>query len=169
MVIATATGPAGWAYNSVLFVHVLCAIVGFGAVMLNGIWGSALSKATGDAAATLATTLHKVSKIAEIFIYAVPVFGILVIVLSDEAHKFASPWISASFTLYVIALGLSLAVLQPSVKKLVSIAVEGNPATPERAALEKKVAAVSGVMHLTFVLILLLMVFGPTTTWLIAK
>lgn len=167
--LATATGPAGWAYNLVLFVHVLCAIVGFGAVMLNGVWGSALSKATGDAAAVLATTLQKVSKVAEYFIYAVPVFGIFVILLSDEAHKFASPWISASFLLYFVGIGVSHGLLKPAVRQLVGFAEAGNAATPERAAAEKKVAMFSGVLHLVFTLVLLLMVFGPTTTWLVAK
>lgn len=167
--LATATGLAGWAYLLVLFLHVLTVIVGFGGVMLNGLWGKTLSRTTGEAAAVLANTLYRVSKFAEWFIYAVPVFGILAIVLSDEAHKFSAPWVSASFALYIVGIGVSHGLLMPAVRQLVGFAEAGNPATPERAAAEKKVAAMSGVLHLILAVILLLMVFGPSTSWLLPK
>ncbi|MBS1846862.1 MAG: DUF2269 family protein [Actinobacteria bacterium] len=167
--IATVTGSTGWAYLLLLTLHILCAIVGFGGVMLNGIWGSALSKARGESAALLAETLHKVSKIAEIFIIAVAVLGIALVLMSNHEHSFASPWLSASMGLYIVALGLSFGLLAPTSRKLVEFARAGNEPTPERAAAEKKVAAISGILHLLLVVILALMVFGPTTTWLLAK
>lgn len=166
--IATVTGPAGWAYLLFLTLHILCAIVGFGGVMLNGIWGSTLSKTRGEAAGVLAQTLEKVSKIAEMFILAVIVFGVIVVLLSDGAHSFSSPWLWTSIVLYVAALGLSFGVLAPTGRQLVVLAEAGNEPGPVREALEKKVAAVSGVLHLSLVIILLLMVFGPTTGWLVA-
>lgn len=166
--IATVTGPAGWAYLLVLTLHILCAIVGFGGVMLNGIWGSTLSKTQGEAAGVLARTLEKVSKVAEVFIIAVAVLGVIVMLLSDGAHSFSSPWVWISIVLFVAALGLSLGVLAPTSGKLVTLAEAGNQPGPEREALEKKVAAVSGMLHLSLVLILLLMVFGPSTDWLVA-
>lgn len=165
--LATATGLSGWGYNLVLTLHVLCVITGFGVILLNGIWGSSLSKLTGDAAAAMGATLRKVSNVAEGFVYAVPVFGILAVVLSDKAHQFKAPWVSASFALYIVGIGISHGVLRPQTRKLFAWAAEGNPATEERAATEKKVAAVSGVLHLVFAAILLLMVFGPTTSWLL--
>ncbi len=167
--LASATGLAGWAYLLTVFLHVLCVIAGFGGVMLNGIWGARLSRTTGDAAGVLATSLAQVSKVAEYFIYAVPVFGIVAIVLSDKAHKFASPWVSASFALYIVGIGLSHGLLMPAVRKLVGFAEAGNVESAERAATEKRVAAVSGALHLVLALVLLLMVFGPTTSWLVAK
>lgn len=166
--LATATGPGGWAYLGILTLHILCAIVGFGGVMLNGIWGSTLSKTRGEAAAVLATTLEKVSMVAEGFIVAVAVLGVGVVLLSDGAHSFASPWVWVSLVLFVVALGLSFGVLAPSSRKLVALAEAGNEPAPERDALEKRVAAVSGVLHLMLVVILLLMVFGPSTGWLVA-
>lgn len=166
--IATVTGPTGWAYLLVLTLHILCAIVGFGGVMLNGIWGSTLSKTRGEAASLLATTLEKVSKIAEMFILGVIVFGILVVLLSDGVHSFASPWLWISIVVYVGGLGLSFGVLAPTSRALVALAEAGNEPSAERAGLEKKVAAVSGVLHLSLVVILLLMVFGPTTSWLLS-
>lgn len=166
--IATVTGPAGWAYLLFLTLHILCAIVGFGGVMLNGIWGSTLSKTQGEAAGVLAVTLEKVSKIAEMFILAVVVFGVIVVLLSDGAHSWSSPWLWVSIVLYLAALGLSFGVLAPASRELVALAEAGNEPSAQRTALEKKVAAVSGVLHLSLVVILLLMVFGPSTDWLVA-
>ncbi len=40
--------------------------------------------------------------------------------------------------------------------------------TPERMGPEERVATVSGVLHLVLVVILLLMVVGPSTAWLVA-
>ena len=167
--IATATGPGGWAYGIALFFHLLTVIAGFGGIILNGLWGATIAKATGEPAALLARTLDKVSKIAEYFIYAVPVFGILVVVLSDDAHKFSSPWISASFALYIVGIGISHGLLMPNTRRLVALAEAGNEPTAERAAVEKKVAAISGSLHVILALILLLMVFGPSTSWLVSK
>lgn len=164
---AVATGLNGWAYLFVLTLHLVCVIVGFGGVTLNGIWGSTLSKMTGDAAGPMAMTLGKVSKLAEFFIYGVPVFGVLAILLSDKGHSFASPWVSISFVLYFLGVGLSAGILQPTSKKLGAIAMAGNPTSGERDALEKKMAAVSGALHLILVMVILLMVFGPTTSWLL--
>jgi hypothetical protein len=166
--IATVTGPAGWAYLLFVTLHILCAIVGFGGVMLNGIWGKTLSKTEGDAAGVLARTLEKVSMVAEGFIIAVPIFGVIVVLLSDGAHSFSSPWLWISIVLYLAALVLSFGVLAPTSRKLVALAEAGNEPSAGREALEKKVAAVSGVLHLSLVVILLLMVFGPTTDWLLA-
>jgi len=103
--IATATGPAGWAYLPIITWHILCAIVGFGGVMLIGIWGSALSTPRGEAAGVLAQTLEKVSKVAEAFIIAVPVLGIIAVLLSDGAHSFGSPWLSVSILLLLMVFG----------------------------------------------------------------
>ena len=46
------------------------------------------------------------SKIGEYFIYAVFIFGVLLVVLSDEAWSFSDSWIVAAIVLYVLGLGL---------------------------------------------------------------
>ena len=164
---AVATGLNGWAYLLVLTFHLVCVIVGFGGVTLNGLWGSTLSKTTGEAAGPMAITLGKVSHLAEYFIYGVPVFGVLAILLSDKSHSFASPWVSIALVLYFLGIGLSAGILLPTSKKLEKIAMAGNPVSAERKALEKKMAAISGALHLILVTVILLMVFGPTTSWLL--
>ncbi len=162
------TGLGGWAYLLMLTLHVVCVIVGFGGVVLNGIWGSTLAKMTGDGAGVMAQTLTKVSNVAEGFIFAVPVFGIMAIWLSGDAHSFASPWVSVSIVLYLLGLGLSLGVIMPTNKQLVAFAVAGNAPSAQRTTLEKKMAVVSGVLHLILITVILLMVFGPVTPWLVA-
>jgi len=166
--LATTTGLTGWAYLTALTLHLICVIVGFGGVILNGIWGNAQSKLTGESAAALGKPLELVSKVAEMFILAVPVFGIATLLLSDKVYTFKDPWVSASLGLYIVGLAISFGVLQPAARRLGPLTATQPAGAPDRVALEKRIAASSGVLHLILVLVVLLMVFGPTTSWLVA-
>jgi hypothetical protein len=53
-----------------------------------------------------------VSRVAEYFIYAVFVFGVLLVVPSDDVWDFSDSWIVAAIVLYVIGLGLSHGLLR---------------------------------------------------------
>lgn len=168
-IFGVATGPTGWAYLTVLALHLVCVVVGFGGVTLNGIWGARLSKTQGEAAGVLAETLAQVSKLAEMFILGVPVFGIAAIALSDGAHSFSSPWVSLSLVLYFLGLGLSFLVMQPANRQLGMLAMAGNAPSDERAELERKVAMVAGALHLILAAVIILMVVGPNSSLLVAN
>ena len=75
-------------YNFVLVLHILCAIVGFGAVFLNGVYGQQMKVRMQagkiDEAIGIFEANEKVSKIGEYFIYAVLVLGLGVLGLSDS-------------------------------------------------------------------------------------
>jgi hypothetical protein len=164
--LATTTGLTGWVYLTLLSLHLLCVIVGFGGVILNGIWGSAQSRLTGEPAAALGAPLETVSKIAELFILAVPVFGVATLLTSGGVYTFRAPWVSASLALYVVGLVVSFGMLQPAARKLGPLTATLPVGAPERVSLEKRIGATSGVLHLVLLLVVLLMVFGPTTSWL---
>ena len=76
MVLATINGGL---YKLCLVLHILCAIVGFGAVFLNGIYGqqmkARLQSGRGAEALGIYEANLTVSKIGEYFIYAVFIFG----------------------------------------------------------------------------------------------
>ena len=59
-------------------------------------------------------------------------------------------------------------MLQPAARRLGPLTATQPAGAPDRVALEKRIAASSGVLHLILVLVVLLMVFGPTTSWLVA-
>lgn len=166
-------------YRVVLLLHILTAIIGFGAVFLNALYGRAAERRKGVEGLAIAETNYDVSQMAGYFIYAVPVFGILLLLMSDtgsgnSAYKFSQAWISASFLLYIVGLGLSHGVLRPNVKKMHALMRELVAAPPASGAaggrppqvdeIEQRartVGTTSAVLNLLLVVILYLMIWKP--------
>ena len=79
----------GGFYKLVLVLHIFCAIVGFGAVLLNGVYGQQMKvrmqSGKVDEAIGIFEANELVSKIGEYFIYAVFVFGFEVMIGGHNA------------------------------------------------------------------------------------
>jgi uncharacterized membrane protein len=171
-------------YNVVLLLHILTAIVGFGAVFLNALYGRAAERRKGVEGLAIAEVNYDVSLMAGYFIYAVPVFGILLVLMSDKFYEFSQVWISLSFVVYIVGLGLSHGVLRPNVKKMHALMRElvamppgsstspaGLPPTgvaggrpPQVDEIEQRartVGATGAILNLLLIVILYLMVWKP--------
>lgn len=160
------------AYNIVKVLHVLCAIVGFGAVTLNGLYGAQAKARGGAEAAAIGQAVYRVSIVGEYFIYAVFVLGIALVAMGNNLFDFGQTWVWLSMVLYITGLGLSHGVLRPRVRRMNALLVElaGSPGSggtgppPQAAELEalaKQVAATEMVLNLLLVVILVFMVFKP--------
>ncbi len=172
MVLATIS--SGF-YKVVLVLHILCAIIGFGAVFLNGIYGqqmkSRMQSGRGAEALGIYEANYTVSKIGEYFIYAVFVLGFAALGLSDSFWEFSQTWVWLSVVLFVVALGLSHGVLQPAVRRMGVLMREmlagpppaggPPPEAAEMAEIGKKLGAIGPVLDLIMIAILFLMVFKP--------
>jgi uncharacterized membrane protein len=169
-------GYRSFGYNLVLWLHIASAIIGFGGVMLNGLYAQrAQKRPPAEALAVMEDNAWVSLKVAEIFIYLTAVFGLGVVGLSDKAWKFSQTWVWLSLVIYVVALGVSHGLLQPRVKKLLALMGEMVSATPpagetpagpppQAAALAKlgpQIGAVSMVLHLSLSVILVLMIWKP--------
>ena len=73
------------AYRIVLILHILCAIIGFGAVFLNGMYAAQAKSRKGPEGLAIAEANFKVSKIGEYFIYAVFLLGFALV--ADERQR----------------------------------------------------------------------------------
>jgi uncharacterized membrane protein len=165
----------GGFYKFFLVLHILCAIIGFGAVFLNGIYGQQMKVRMQSGRGAEALGIYEanltVSKIGEYFIYAVFIFGFALLGLSDSAWKFSQTWIWLSVVLYVIGIGLSHGVLMPTVKRMGALMremLEGPPPVGgpppqaiEMEALGQKLGVVGPVLNLIVIVILFLMVWKP--------
>ncbi len=74
-------------YKLVLVLHILTAIIGFGAVFLNGIYGQQARSRRGSEGLAISQANFLVSRIGQYFIYAVFIFGVLLVVLSDDVWE----------------------------------------------------------------------------------
>lgn len=112
-----------------------------------------------------------VSKVGTYFVYAVFLLGLVLVLMSDDVWSFGDTWIWASMLLYIVGIGLSHGIQQPSVRRMIALMEEmetaGSPAAgpPPQAAemqeLGKRLGATGATLNVLLVLILYLMVFKP--------
>lgn len=123
----------GGLHKLLLVAHIMAAIVGFGAVYLNGIYGAEVKKRKGPEGLAVLQANERVSTVGEWIIYAVPIFGILLVVTSDRAFKFSQTWIWLALLLYIVGIGVSHGVMIPTVKKMEATMKELNAMGPPPA------------------------------------
>jgi uncharacterized membrane protein len=168
------TGLNSGIYKFVLVLHLIAVVVGFGGVVLNGLYGARAKRAGGrEGLAISETNFWITERVAEPAIYAVPILGILLIVTSDDVWKFDQKWISFSFLLYIVGIALTHAVMRPALKRMNALQAElaapgvapaGGGAPPQVAELEslgQRVGAVGAVLNVLLVVIIALMVWKP--------
>jgi uncharacterized membrane protein len=162
-------------YDLFLLLHIMCAIVGFGAVYLNALYGQEVRKRPGPEGLAVFEANLRISKIAEYFIYAVFVFGLVLLAIAKvgdtHVYKFSQTWVWLSIVLYVVGLGISHGVLMPSVKKMGNLMREMIAAGPpvggpppqagQMAELGKKVGAAGATLNVLLVVIVALMIWKP--------
>lgn len=158
-------------YKLVLVLHILAAIVGFGGVFLNSLYGQQAKSRRGREGLAIAEANYLVSNIAEFVIYGVFVFGILLVLLSDEVWTFGQFWIWSSMVLFIIGIAIAHAVLRPNVRRMNTLMAElaemgespGGP-PPQVTELEERgqrVGLAGTALNVIVVLILFLMVWKP--------
>lgn len=156
-------GTNGGLYKVLFLLHMLAIMGGIGSVMLNGL-RMAKAKAVGGSEGTaIGVTMFEVSNVAEKLIYTIPVWGILMVLVSDGAISFGDTWIWLSIVLYVVALGISHSVLIPGGRRYNELAaVDGGPSVGSEAqALEKRIAGADMAINLLVVVLVALMIWKP--------
>lgn len=162
-------------YKGLVVAHILCAIVGFGTVFLNGVYAAQAKARPGPEGLAITDANITVAKLANYFIYAVAALGILLVIVSDGAWKFSDTWVGLSLGLYVVGVGLSHGLLLPNVKRLRALSAELVAAGPPPAGATggpppqveemtrrgRTVGLTSTTLHVLLVVILCLMVWKP--------
>lgn len=171
-------GIGSTAYKIVFMLHMLSIIIGFGGVMLNGIYGAEAKKRKGPGGAAIGEANLAVTKIAEKVIVTVPIWGILLVVLSDGVWEFSQAWVGAAIVLFVLTMGFATGVQLKNQKRMSQLATEtvavgaaASPGSPgaagpppqvaEMEALEKKLGMGGAFLSVMVVVLIYLMVFKP--------
>ena len=169
------TGSGSGPYKFVLVLHLVAAIVGFGGTTIAGIYGAKAAARRDREGVVIAETTYDVTQNwASWFVYAVPVLGILLILLSEDVWKFSQAWISLSFFFYIVALGILHAAHLPNIRRMNALGAElvgGSPAggagggpPPQVSELERRgrlAGLLGAVLNIMWVVIVVLMVWKP--------
>ena len=158
-------------FKALLVLHILSAIVGLGAVMLNGIYAAQGQKRPGAPGRAISEANFAVSQVAEKVIYLIPVFGILLVLASDHALKFSYTFVWLALALFIAALGVSHSILIPGHKKINALLLEMEQGAPPAGgpppqlaqiqALGKRQAAAGASLNVVVAVILILMIWKP--------
>jgi uncharacterized membrane protein len=158
-------GPDSDAYKVVLVLHLLAVIIGFGGVVVTGYFGALAARRRDAGGAAIGEVVDKGYTFSEWFIYAVPVLGIVLVLMSEDVFAFSQAWVSLSFLLYIVAIGLFHGLHRPTVRRINAILQETAGGSQESAAeldaLGKKAGMAGGILNLITVVIVVLMVFKP--------
>ena len=162
-------------YQLFLYLHILSAIIGFGGVMLNGVYAVQARQRPGrEGLAIFQANEFVTLRVAEFAIYGVFVFGLITAILGDPYIKFSQAWLSIAMALYIVGIAISHAVMIPGTKKMGQLlttladgpppgAAAGGP-PPEVAeveALGRRLGMFGGILNLLVVVVLFLMVVKP--------
>jgi uncharacterized membrane protein len=165
VVASGATPPTGPAYSIVLILHVVCAVVGFGAVATTGVqaW-----RARGGLDSPSAESVRRYFKPgvnwAARLLYGVPLFGFLLLALSHGTFDTADGWVTAGLLLWLVAAGVAELVVWPGERDIQRSLADAPPTGAPGPGLVRTcrhVAAGAGLLAVVFLAATVLMVGKP--------
>jgi hypothetical protein len=164
-------------YKFFLLLHILSIIVGIGGVMLDGVYGAEAKKRQGPGGLAITEANHAVANVAEYVIYTIPIWGIILVVISpNDIWEFSQMWVWLSIVLYLVALGNAHAVLISNTKRMIELQRElvamgpppagaapsgPPPQVTELGRLGKQQAMAGMLNNLIVVALLYLMIWKP--------
>src|SRR3954471_18594709 len=125
------------AFKLVLVLHLLSVIIGFGGITLIGFVGAASQNHKGPAGEAIFDTSQRLGRVAEFFIYAVPVFGIALLFISttigSHVYWWDQAWVSLALVIYIATLGFVHALHLPNLRRMGELMAELNAGGPPPA------------------------------------
>lgn len=161
-------------YRALLLLHIACMIVGFGSSFVYPILGGEAKQRRGiEAKALSEASLHAAHVVTTPVIYAGGLFGLLAALLGP--WDLGDAWLSLAILLYLAAVLFARFVHVPNLEKMNALTAElaamgpppagatGGP-PPQAVEMERRGGAAArngGVLHVTFLVILVLMIWKP--------
>lgn len=113
-------------YDTLVVLHVVCAVAGFGAVAITGVYGG-LARNPSNASETLRYFASR--GLAEWLIIPVPFLGVAALLVDDRSGEFADAWVVGGSVIWIAAAALLLMVVRPAERRVRSgreVAVAGT-------------------------------------------
>lgn len=131
MAVAASTGhPA--LYDTLVALHVVSAVIGFGAVALSGLYGATASHPDRPGAAEEAGRYFRSSGRAEWLVLVVPLLGAAALGLRPGGADFGDTWVIAASVIWLAAGALLLGVVRPAERRIrAAIAIGAGPVAGE--------------------------------------
>jgi hypothetical protein len=102
------------AFDTLVVVHALCAVVGFGAVGISGVYGFGARRLAGSRAVEEARRYFESPGRLELLILAVPFLGAAALAVQPGGRGVAQLWSGLAAGVWLVAAALLLAVVRPA-------------------------------------------------------
>ncbi len=159
VVITTGGHPA--AYDVLVGLHVLCAVIGFGAVAVSGAYGAIGRHASADGARPQAASevrrYFASPSSLEYLLLLAPVLGVAAMSVRPGGSEFGQIWVVAGLFIWVVAGGLLTAVVRPAERRIRGAGEDLGSVTDDA----RRLMWAAGASDALFVLALILMVTQP--------
>jgi hypothetical protein len=106
---------SGVAYDTLVALHVLCAVVGFGAVAISGVYGG-LARDETNAAET--ARYFGSRGLAEWLVVPVPFFGLAALLVDHRSGDLGDVWVVGGSLLWIAATALLVLVVRPAENRI---------------------------------------------------
>ncbi|MDQ2754184.1 MAG: DUF2269 domain-containing protein [Actinomycetota bacterium] len=152
-------------YVLLVVVHIITAVVGFGAVAVSGVYGGLARRASPGGVSQSEEVRRYFGRPvrAELLLLAVPFVGLGAV--AADRQRLAQVWIVGALIIWWAAAGLYVGVVRPAEAALCRLALDkdGDP-TPSMEAEQAGTRLVwaAGICNLAFFVALVLMVIRPT-------
>lgn len=138
-----------------LTAHVIAAILTLGPVAVTGSMFPTFARTlvedpTDEGARAVARTLHRICRVYSLIGIAIPTFGIIVAI---ERHEFNQTWLIVSIALTAVAAAVLVLGVLPAQRRVLSGATEKSTVS--------RIAMLTGLFNLAWVIIAVLMVLQP--------
>lgn len=149
-------GPKSPIYDAILLAHIVCAIGGFGANGLAGLYAGQLDPSPSEGA----IKYFSASKFyAEKLLYLIPVFGLTLIAVSHGASELTEPWVIFGITAWITAIGVAHSLVWPNERRI-SALIDSRDKTSLKK-IGKKVSVGAMILDVIFVVTFIVMLIQP--------
>jgi peptidoglycan/LPS O-acetylase OafA/YrhL len=106
------------AFDALVALHAVCALVGFGSVAMTGVYGGTTRRVPATQSVEEARRWFARPNRAKWALLAVPVFGAAALVAGHRTDDFSRAWVPAALVVWVAAAALVVTVIAPAEARL---------------------------------------------------
>jgi hypothetical protein len=139
---ASSATPTGAAFDLVLIVHVACVLIGLASLFTTGLqaWRSRAGPGSRGAA-SVARYFRPGINWPGRTLYAVLLFGVLLVAMSQDAYGFSDPFVQIGLVLWILAVAVAEMVVWPGERRIQQLVADSWVPRPNGLSSDPPVAA----------------------------
>jgi len=149
------------AFVVLVVLHVVSALVGFGAIALSGVYGTTAGQLDKAGAVAEARRFFSTPNRAALATLAVPFFAVAALLAGGHRSDFGDAWVGAALVVWLLVAGVFTAVVRPSERLLAQLLQAEQPDAGTVGPVARRLSRAAATCDVAFVVALGLMIWQP--------